>query len=114
MTGVQTCALPIWSSQASGFFTGRFSPEDRSSADVVRVYYSEANWERFRRATELGNQKGFTANQIALAYVLHQPYPTFPLFGPRSIEEMNSSLPALEVTLTPNEVRWLNLESDPL
>src|SRR5699024_5013989 len=40
--------LPIlsWSSQARGFFTGRFTPEDRSNADLVRVFYSDANWDR--------------------------------------------------------------------
>ena len=27
------------------------------------------------------------ATAIALAYVLHQPFPTFPLFGPRIIAE---------------------------
>lgn len=109
----QTPLFP-WSSQASGFFTGRFSPEDRSNADVARVYYSEGNWERYRRATELGEKKGYSANQIALAYVLSQPYPVFALFGPRTVEEMNSSLPALDVSLTAEEIQWLNLEREAL
>ncbi|HLU23371.1 MAG TPA: aldo/keto reductase, partial [Bacillaceae bacterium] len=44
--------LPLfsWSSQARGFFTGRFTPEDRSNADLVRVFYNDENWERYRRA----------------------------------------------------------------
>jgi len=101
-----------WSSQASGFFTGRYSPEDRSNSDIVRVYYNEGNWERLRRARELAAKKGCTANNIALAYVLHQPFPVFPLFGPRTLEELHSSLPALEVALTEAEMRWLNLEDN--
>ncbi|GDX40344.1 hypothetical protein LBMAG21_06360 [Armatimonadota bacterium] len=110
----QATQMPLfpWSSQASGFFTGRFSPDDRSNADVTRVYYSAGNWERYRRATELGVQKGFTATQIALAYVLNQAYPVFALFGPRTPEEMSTSLPALEVSLTVEEIQWLNLERD--
>ncbi|MDP6380171.1 MAG: aldo/keto reductase, partial [Phycisphaerae bacterium] len=32
-------ALFAWSSQANGFFSGRFSPEDRSDSDMVRVWH---------------------------------------------------------------------------
>ena len=47
---------------------------------------------------------------IALAYVLCQPFPTFALFGPRALAETRTSLPALDIALTPEELRWLNLE----
>jgi aryl-alcohol dehydrogenase-like predicted oxidoreductase len=47
---------------------------------------------------------------IALAYVLGQPFPTFPLIGPRQLSETRTSCQALEVELSPAEVRWLNLE----
>jgi 1-deoxyxylulose-5-phosphate synthase len=103
--------LFAWSSQAGGFFTGLYSPENLDNEDMVRVYYNEGNWERLRRATELGKKKGgYTANQVALAWVLHQPFPVFPLIGPRTVDELNSSVAALELELTPQEVRWLNLE----
>lgn len=107
--------LPVfaWSSQASGFFTGRFSPQDRNEPgiqDVVRCWFNEANFERLERARRLAEEKGVSANQVALAYVLCQPFPVFALIGPRSIEETRSSLEALRITLTPHELRWLNLE----
>src|SRR5207248_3097735 len=101
-----------WSAQASGFFTGRYSPEDTGNTDIVRVYYNEGNWERLRRARELAEAKGCTANNIALAYVLNQPFPVFALFGPRSTEELQSSLPAIDIPLNADEMQWLNLESD--
>ena len=47
---------------------------------------------------------------IALAYVLNQPFPTFPLIGPRALRETRTSLPALDIELTAAELRWLNLE----
>jgi 1-deoxyxylulose-5-phosphate synthase len=102
--------LFAWSSQAGGFFTGIFSPENTENETIVRVYYRPDNWERLRRATELGKQRGFTANQVALAWVLHQPFPTYALIGPHSVEELHSSVAALELSLTPEEVAWLNLE----
>lgn len=98
-----------WSSQASGFFTGRYAKGDGQTGDVPRVYYNDANWERLARAQEVAEAKGCTANNIALAYVLHQPFPVFPLFGPRSVAELQSSLPALDVTLTENDMRYLAL-----
>jgi aryl-alcohol dehydrogenase-like predicted oxidoreductase len=33
---------------------------------------------------------------IALAFVLNQPFPTFPLIGPRSIAETRSSMQGSE------------------
>jgi aryl-alcohol dehydrogenase-like predicted oxidoreductase len=103
--------LISWSSQARGFFSGRFSPEERGDADIVRVYYSEENWERLRRAREAAARHGATPTQIALAWVLRQPFPTFALIGPRSVAELRDCLGALDVRLTPDELAWLNLES---
>jgi 1-deoxyxylulose-5-phosphate synthase len=100
-----------WSSQARGFFTGRFSPDDLEDETMVRVYYSPDNWERLRRATDLGRHKGgYSANQVALAWVLHQPFPVFPLIGPATVAELLNSVAALEIALSPEEIRWLNLE----
>ncbi len=104
--------LFAWSSQARGFFTGLYSPDDLENEEMVRVYYSAGNWERLRRASEIGRQKGFTANQVALAWVLHQPYPVFPLIGPHTVDELKSSVAALDLELSPDEVRWLNLEGN--
>ncbi|MBO7744296.1 aldo/keto reductase [Paenibacillus sp. MWE-103] len=105
--------LPIfsWSSQARGFFTGRFTPEDRSDADLVRVFYNDDNWERYRRAEELGKQKGFSTIQIALAYVLNQSFPTGAIIGPRNEAEMKSCLEATTIPLTPEEIKWLDLRT---
>ena len=100
-----------WSSQARGFFTGRARPDDLSDPELVRCYYSDDNFERLRRAEQLGTERGVPTTAIALAYVLAQPFPTFPLFGPRTIEETRSSMRGLTVDLTPEEVAWLNLRS---
>jgi len=104
-------ALLPWSSQARGFFTGRAHPEDRSDAELVRCYYSDENFERLARAQELGAERGVPATAIALAFVLHQKFPTFALFGPRSIAEMRSSTLGLGVELTEGELAWLDLRS---
>ncbi|MBA8794360.1 putative dehydrogenase/aryl-alcohol dehydrogenase-like putative oxidoreductase [Friedmanniella endophytica] len=101
-----------WSSQARGFFTGRARPDDRSDAELVRCYYSDDNFERLARAEKLAAERGVEATAIALAFVLQQPFPTFPLFGPRTIAETRSSMAGLGVTLTPAELDWLDLVED--
>ena len=104
-------ALLPWSSQARGFFTGRAHPEDLSDPELVRCYYSEENFERLARAEQLGAERGVPATAIALAFVLHQRFPTFALFGPRSIAEMRSSTLGLGVELSEQEMAWLDLKS---
>jgi aryl-alcohol dehydrogenase-like predicted oxidoreductase len=105
--------LPLlsWSSQARGFFTGRFTPEDRSNEDLVRVFYSDANWERLARAEQLANKKGVTAIQIALAYVLNQAFPTCALIGAQNEQELVSCLEGSKIELSRDEVEWLENRS---
>jgi predicted dehydrogenase/aryl-alcohol dehydrogenase-like predicted oxidoreductase len=107
--------LPLfsWSSQATGFFSGRYSPADRDKphlANIVRTWFNDDNFRRLERARELAAREGVTPTQISLAYVLCQAMPVFALIGPQTIDELNESLPALDIKLSTDEMRWLNLE----
>jgi aryl-alcohol dehydrogenase-like predicted oxidoreductase len=105
-------ALFPWSSQARGFFLPeRSAPDKKEDPELVRCWYSDDNFQRQARAIELAKKKNVSPINIALAYVLCQPFETFPLIGPRLISETASSFPGLEVELTPAEVKWLNLEA---
>ncbi len=107
----QQSGVPLfaWASQANGFFSGRFSPDDRSDAAMVRFWYSDDNFKRLDRARELARKKGVSALQIALAYVLCQPFETYALIGPRTISETATSAEALAVELSEEEIKWLAL-----
>ncbi|MFT2214991.1 aldo/keto reductase [Rhizobium giardinii] len=96
-----------WSSQGRGFFTDRAGRDKRGDAEIVRVWYSDRNFERRDRAIELAKRHGCSPIHIALAYVIAQPFPIIPLIGPRTVAELEDSLKAIEITLTPEEVRWL-------
>ncbi len=106
----QQFPLLSWSSQAQGFFTGRYTAEDRSNADMARCWYNTRNFARLERAWTLAQRERVSPNAIALAYVLCQPFPTFALIGPHSLAELRTSAEALTVTLTPEDLRWLNLD----
>lgn len=103
--------LFAWSSQARGFFLDDTSPTFMGDLERARCWYSADNFERLHRARELARQRGVSALNIALAWVLHQPFPTFALIGPRTLKELRTTLPALSVSLSEHELRWLNLEA---
>jgi aryl-alcohol dehydrogenase-like predicted oxidoreductase len=103
-----------WSSQARGFFAGAADPGNKSDAELVRCWYSKDNFRRLERATQLAKKRGVLPINIAAAYVLCQPFPSFALVGPRTIHELVTSLPALDIELSDAELRWLNLEGDRL
>lgn len=95
--------LPLfsWSSTGRGYFA---AIDDK---DSIRVYDNEANRGRRDRATELGKKYGLSATQIALAWVLNQPYPVFALCGLRSKANVAENVAALDLTLSPEELRYL-------
>ncbi len=102
--------LFAWSSQASGFFTGRYKADDRDNpacANIVRTWFNETNFRRLERAKQLAASKGVTSTQVALAYVLRQPLNIFALIGPQTPAEADTSAQALDVELTPEELAWL-------
>lgn len=104
-----------WSSQARGFFVPEISAPDKTDdAERVRCWYSDDNFQRQARAIELAKKYNVLPINIALAYVLCQPFPTFALIGPRQLAETRTSLPALDLQLSEQELKYLNLEVDSL
>ena len=115
--------LMPWSSQARGFFTGQYTPQMRDApartapetetftSRMLTCYCTDENFERLNRAKELGERKGgYTAVEVALAWLLHKPFPIVPIVGPRTKEEVASCVKALSLSLTESEIRWLDLE----
>ena len=101
--------LMPWSSQAGGFFV-RGHPDFQKDIMLTRCWYSADNFKRQERAREMAEKHGVLPTSIALAYVLCQPFPTFPLIGPRLISETRTSMQALDIQLTRDECLWLNLD----
>ena len=112
----QIAILP-WSSQARGFFldsqefSGAAHVADPNREEQERVWGSEDNLERRSRCFELASKKSVDPIQMALAFVLNQEFPSFPLIGPRNFFETESSLEATKIELSLEETSWLNLKS---
>ncbi|HEX8552411.1 MAG TPA: aldo/keto reductase [Abditibacteriaceae bacterium] len=99
-------ALFSWSSQARGFFI-RADREFTEDGELVRCWYSDDNFARLERVQQMSAERGIAPINIALAWLLHQPFPTFPLIGPRTTDETQSSWKGLDVELSPEDVAWL-------
>ncbi len=100
--------LMPWSSQAQGFFAVG-DPDYTENANLARCWYSDDNFKRLQRARELAAELNVETINVALAYVLGQPFPTFPLIGPRSVFETMPCFKALDIELTPAQINWLDL-----
>ena len=113
--------LLVWSPLASGFFSGKFRRDnldqfgEREWDDVVlRTYATKANFQRLDRANILAAEKGVSAAQVALAYVMNQPMNVFALVGPHSAEKFKANIEASELELTAQDMDWLDLKIDTL
>lgn len=102
-------ALLPWSSQARGYFAPNRLEGTVSDAELLRCWDCEDNRERRRRAHELAKKKNVSPLNIALAWVLNQPFATFALIGPRTIEETRTALSGSELKLSQEEIDWLDL-----
>ncbi|TVR58591.1 MAG: oxidoreductase [Spirochaetaceae bacterium] len=95
-----------WSSQARGYFLPE-AERMKLGAGNFECWDAPDNRERRARAEELAKKKGCSPINIAAAYVLCQPFPSFALVGPRTIHETATTMPALGISLSQEEIEWL-------
>lgn len=95
--------LPLfaWSSAARGYFA------ETTDEEVLAAYDCDLSQARRARAKEIGAAKGLSTTQVALAWVLNQPFPTFALCGLRKPSDVAENCLVPDVSLTVDEVRYL-------
>jgi aryl-alcohol dehydrogenase-like predicted oxidoreductase len=77
--------------QAAG--EGKRSAGGRAAETLERHRPAIEAWETFC------DQRGEAPGEVALAWLLHQPAVTAPIVGPRTLEQLDSALRALDITL---------------
>ncbi len=98
-------AIP-YTSQANGLF----QKMDQGRMDQIKAMYLNPTTEaRYARLKILHEQTGLSTTQIVLAYLTSQPFPTLPVIGPHSLAQLEDSLTAADVTLTPEQVEMLRV-----
>ncbi len=98
-----------------GFLTGEFKrPEDFPENDFRRFHprFQGENFHKnlhlVRHIEALAKSKGATPAQIALAWVLAQGEDIVPIFGTKKRPRLQENLEAIEITLTPGELREID------
>jgi aryl-alcohol dehydrogenase-like predicted oxidoreductase len=104
-------ALVAYSPLGRGFLSGRFtSPEELDEGDFRRYgprFTGEnlnQNLKLAERVSELADEKGITAGQLALAWVLHRGEHIVPIPGTKRVSYLEENLAAAEIELTSAEV----------
>ncbi len=101
-------AVIPYSSQAHGFFS-KLDTVGRSGirAGELALYDSSINQQRFAAARELARRYGVSINEIALAYLLAQPFPTIPIIGSKNSDQLTNSFKAADLALTSDDLATL-------
>jgi aryl-alcohol dehydrogenase-like predicted oxidoreductase len=77
------------------------------------LYYKDSDFDVVDRVTEIARERGVNNAQVALAWVLAQPGVTAPIIGASKLQHLEDALHALQVKLTPDEIRSLEEPYEP-
>jgi aryl-alcohol dehydrogenase-like predicted oxidoreductase len=98
-----------------GFLSGRFrSPEDFEEGDFRRYHPRfqgenfQKNLELVEKVKEIADEKGVTAGQLALAWVLSQGEDVVPIPGTTKVKNLEENVAAAEIELSDDELTRLD------
>src|SRR5580698_9141583 len=106
----QGLALIPWSPLARGFLTGTRKPgggdTKRSEVDTFAkdMYYSPDDFAVADAGAAVAQQRGCTAAQVALAWVLQAPGITAPIVGATKTSQLTELIAAVDIKLTAEEI----------
>jgi aryl-alcohol dehydrogenase (NADP+) len=109
----QGLAIIPWSPLARGFLTGTRHPgggdTTRSDVDTFAkdMYYSPDDFTVADAVAEVAKQRGCTAAQVALAWVLQAPGVTAPIVGATKANQLTELIAAIDIKLEPEEIAAL-------
>lgn len=101
----QSRGMPVfaYSSQASGYFAKLAADPSSERARSMR-YHTPTNQRRAEAAARIAKDRDCSANQVALAFLLHQPASVVPVIGPRTVAQLEDSMASLNVSLSEAEM----------
>ena len=108
-----------YSPLAGGFLTGKYArgeppPEGTRAAagGRVRQFLERPEmWRALEEVEKVGQSRGKSPSQVALAWLLAKPIVTSPIIGPRNLDQLEDNLGAMDVALTLEELEALNSAS---
>lgn len=109
--------IPVlaYSSLGNGFLSGKVKSNDPKGAESVLGkdaqvgYICDENFERLRRAEIMAEKKNVSVPTVSLAWTLNQELDTFSIISTSKKSRMEENIKAFDVSLTKEEVDWMNL-----
>jgi len=111
-------AVIPWSPLGGGLLTGKYTrneppPEDSRFANyqsnpMQRRRMSERIFDVVEGLQPLAEAKGVSLSQFALAWCMQQPGVTSPIIGPRTMDQLEDNLKAIDVTFSDEERRAID------
>ncbi len=117
-------AVIPWGPLGAGFLTGRYSRDEApppgsrmgdATDDIEEAPARRAIERNFRAVDEaraLATAKGATVSQVSLAWLLGVEGVTSPIVGPRTFEQLEDLLGAVDVTLSAEERERLQAQTE--
>ena len=110
-----------WSPLARGFLTGSRKRTDGKSETVRArtddyahgLYYKDSDFTVVDRVMEIAEQRHAKPAQIALAWILSKPAVSAPIIGASKAYQLEDALNALQLKLTPDEIKRLEEPYEP-
>ena len=105
--------LMVWSPLAGGYLSGKYDAEG-NAPDGRRATFNFPPVDRTRGAATLAEmrriagEKGCTAAQVALAWLLHQPVVTSVIVGAKRVNQLADNIAATRVTLHADDLAALD------
>lgn len=109
--------LMVWSPLAGGFLSGKYSREQQAEAGSRRTAFDfppvdkERAYDVIDVMREIGNARGVSVAQIALAWLLHQPQVTSVIVGAKRPEQLADNIAATQVELSPEDLARIDTVS---
>ena len=109
-----------WSPLAGGFLADKYDPDEEPEAgraatdDHTQNRFTEDNWAVLDVVRDLAKEKGVSPVELSIAWLLHKPVVDAPIVGPRTIEQLDGTVGALDVSLTDEEIARLEEPKEPV
>jgi aryl-alcohol dehydrogenase-like predicted oxidoreductase len=105
-----------WSPIAGGLLTGKYQrnqpvPSDSRYADpgpIQAKRFTPQSFDVIEPLTALAAEKNVPLSRLALAWTVQQPGITSSIIGPRTLEQLEDAIAALEVTFTNDELQRID------
>jgi aryl-alcohol dehydrogenase-like predicted oxidoreductase len=83
-------------------------PAKRDGHQIMAAYEGADSEARLAVLTQVAAELSVTPNQLVIAWLLHQQEPAMiPLIGPRTLEQFEGAMPALDIQLTADHLARL-------